>query len=531
MLIDGRTLRSDERFEVDLCIIGAGPAGISIAHELADRPIRVAVIESGGIHREPKVDRLGAGESVGYPYHALERARARGIGGSSLHWEMLESGGDEGWIARPLDPIDLEPRPWLDSPGWPFRFDVLEPYYRRAQVVARLGPYAYDAAQWEREGSEQLALRGAVETVVMQRGPLTFSHHVGTLTSAPNISLIHHTTVTRLVTNFNATRVQKVIARPHPSSNVTVAARAFVLATGGIENARMLLLANETKPGGLGNDHDLVGRYFMEKLSARGGVFVPSDPSLVGRASFYASHIVDGIRLQGVVRLPEDTIRREQLNNAILWLLAVPKAFASEAVRSAVTLAKSLRRRPLLGQTRGHLRNTIAGCGDVASTAWQYLRFADKAPEVFIVAFQSEATPLANSRVTLSESRDALGMPRARLDWRIADRDRKSIRRLIDIFDAGVKEAGLGSVIRKFCDEQPPAMIVGNFHHLGTTRMHPDPRQGVVDEHGRVHGMDNLYVAGSSIFPTSGYANPTLTVVALSIKLADHLAGVLRQLA
>src|SRR5262249_28342023 len=155
-----------------------------------------------------------------------------------------------------------------------------EPYYRRAQVVARLGPYAYDAAHWEREESERLPLRNGVETVVMQRGPLTFSHHVGALASAPNISLIHHTTVSRLVTNLDATRVQQVIARPHPSSNVTVAARAFVLATGGIENARMLLLANEKKPGGLGNDHDLVGRYFMEKLSARGGVFVPSDPSL-----------------------------------------------------------------------------------------------------------------------------------------------------------------------------------------------------------------------------------------------------------
>jgi len=363
----------------------------------------------------------------------------------------------------------------------------------------------------------------------MQRGVLTFGHYLGTLAAAANIFLIHHATVTRLVTSPDSEWVQKVIACPRPGASITVTARAFVLATGGIENARMLLLAKYYKEGGLGNRHDLVGRYFMEKLSARGGVFVPRDPGLFRRAGFYASHIVDGTRVQGIVRLSDDTIRREQLNNAMLWLLAVPRAFASEGVRSAVTLAKSLRRRPFPGQAGGHLLNAVTGFGDIAATAFRYLRATDKAPEVFLVAFQSEPTPLPESRVTLGRSRDALGMPLACLDWQIADRDRQSIRKLIDIFDTNVQEAGLGTIIRKFGDERPPAMIAGNFHHLGTTRMHVDPRQGVVDEHARVHETANLYVAGSSIFPTAGYANPTLTVVATSIKLADHLATVLKQ--
>jgi choline dehydrogenase-like flavoprotein len=156
------------------------------------------------------------------------------------------------------------------------------------------------------------------------------------------------------------------------------------------------------------------------------------------------------------------------------------------------------------------------------------VRSAQKRPEVFQVAVQAEATPQADSRVTLSSTRDRYGMPQTCLDWKIAEEDFRSIRRTIDLIDAQMQDTGLGRIIRKFGDERPPAMIVGNFHHLGTTRMAADARLGVVDENCRVHEAENLYVAGSSVFPTAGFANPTLTIVALAIRLADHLKQILK---
>jgi choline dehydrogenase-like flavoprotein len=528
MIIDGRTMPPDSRLDVDLCIIGAGPAGLSLAREFAGSAVRIALLESGGLDREPDIDRLGAGESVGYPYYPLEKARARGVGGSSLHWHEYQNMDDEGWVARPLEPVDFEPRNGRPLSGWPFGYQDMEPYYRRAQVVAGLGPFAYNAANWEREGAERLPLGNAVDTIVVQRGPATFAHHVDALAVDSNVSLIHHATVTRLVTESDGGRITEVITRPRSDVTVSVAARLFILATGGIENARILLLTNQARPGGLGNGNDLVGRYFMERLTARGGVLLPSDPELATQAALYTNHIVDGTRVHGALMLSPDTIRREQMTNVMVWLRAAPEAFTSEGVRSALTLVRGFQRRPRVERVAGHVRNVITDVDQVASTVWGHVRSAQKRPEVFQVAVQAEATPQADSRVTLSSTRDRYGMPQTCLDWKIAEEDFRSIRRTIDLIDAQMQDTGLGRIIRKFGDERPPAMIVGNFHHLGTTRMATDARLGVVDENCRVHEAENLYVAGSSVFPTAGFANPTLTIVALAIRLADHLKQILK---
>jgi choline dehydrogenase-like flavoprotein len=125
--------------------------------------------------------------------------------------------------------------------------------------------------------------------------------------------------------------------------------------------------------------------------------------------------------------------------------------------------------------------------------------------------------------VTLGTRRDRFGLPVARVDWRPAPSDRASIRASQKAVDTALRAAGLGHVEFMLGDEHPPMLLEGNFHHLGTTRMHTDPARGVVDADCRVHGVRNLYVAGSSVFPTYGCSNPTLTVVALALRLADHL--------
>jgi choline dehydrogenase-like flavoprotein len=195
----------------------------------------------------------------------------------------------------------------------------------------------------------------------------------------------------------------------------------------------------------------------------------------------------------------------------------------AEAIRSVATLVKARRRRPLPAGVLGHLRNVATGLGDLGTFARDHLRRPDDARSVIVLRAQAEQAPNPDSRVTLGARRDRFGLPVARVDWRPTSSDRASIRASQEAVDTVLRAAGLGHVEFMLGDEHPPALLEGNFHHLGATRMHTDPSLGVVDANCRVHGVRNLYVAGSSVFPTYGCSNPTLTVVALALRLADHL--------
>lgn len=526
MLIDGRSLPDGERIEADLCIIGCGPAGITIARELARPGRRLIVLESGSPDRNAEADRLGAGESVGEPYPDLRVPRARGIGGTSLHWPMLTSGGDEGWIARPLDPLDFEQRPWIEHSGWPVTSAEMEPYYRRAQEVAGLGPYAYSATDWSTHDRRPMDLPAdTVVTNVFQRGEHRFTRYRDDLARSEDIRVIHDTTVLEMRTDRETNAVSEVFAATNGDRRLTVAARRFVVATGGIENARLLLASRSDRPAGLGNQHDLVGRFFMERLSARGGVLIPAGPDVVRAAGLYASHQVDGTRVQGVLSLAPDVVRRERLRNATFWVRERVRPTTAPGIQSALTMYRLAQRHPLaLRAFPGHVLSVAKDLPEIARTGVYYATHrVSAADEVFQLGVQAEQAPNPESRVTLGNGHDRFGSPVARLDWRPTAEDRDSIRRTVEILDGALRSAGIGRVIHRFGTEREPAMFIGNWHHMGTTRMDADPRRGVVDPSGRVHSLSNLYIAGSSVFPTSGFANPTLTVTALALRLADAL--------
>jgi choline dehydrogenase-like flavoprotein len=300
--------------------------------------------------------------------------------------------------------------------------------------------------------------------------------------------------------------------------------RLVVLAAGGIENPRLLLLSRKVHRRGLGNDRDLVGRFFAERLSARTGYIVPATPDLIGGAAFYPTHAAaPGVRVQGALRLTDAAQREGELLNCAFFLLIRDLSFTVEAVRSLATLVKARRRRPLQAELLGHLANIVSGLGDLGAAARAHLRRADPAGSVLALRAQAEQAPNPDSRVTLGTRRDRFGLAVAQVDWRPTAADRASIRASQKAVDTALRAAGLGRVEFMLGDEQPPALFEGNFHHLGATRMHTDPAMGVVDADCRVHGVSNLYIAGSSVFPTYGCSNPTLTVVALALRLADHL--------
>ncbi len=485
MLLDARTVPRNRPVETDVCVIGAGAAGLTLARELAGAPFRVALLESGGFDPDPATQALYRGLVHGRGYFTLDGCRSRQFGGSTNCWQGL---------CRPLDPIDFEARSWVPHSGWPFRAETLAPFYARAQEVLRLEDFAYDAARWAAPGHPPLPFASdAIESRVFQVAPTRMGElYRDEITRAENVDTWLFANVVEIEADAEARTVPSVRVATLDGNAFPVKARVFVLATGGIENARLLLASNRVQKAGLGNGSDLVGRYFMEHPHLVAGAFLRSGSEV--SLSFYRARNVGRVKLAGYLT-GSDALQREER------LLGFSSFLAQEA--------------PLPGFEQALGR--VVHEGDVAG--------GEPAPRAVFFMNEIEQAPNPSSRVRLGEERDALGMPRVRLEWRLSGIDKQSIRRAHVILARELGRAGLGRLQLMLSEDEYdwPPELGGGRHHMGTTRMHADPEQGVVDAQGRVHGIANLYVAGSSVFPTGGAANPTLTLVALALRLADHL--------
>lgn len=524
MIVDGRSLEDETVIDADLCIVGSGPAGIALAGALGVLGIRIAMIESGGLDREPSRDALGAGTSVGIPYPRLERTHVRGFGGTSLHWGFADD-PHGGWNARPLEAIDFEARSELPFSGWPIGRDDLEPFYRAAQDVCRLGPFAYEPEDWN-EAPESIR-KPAPEGLtwhLFQSGQHSFAGHLDEFRSSDNVTVFHHLTATELITGDDARRVVEVAATQRRGGHVRISARRFVLATGGIENPRLLLLSDRVRPNGLGNDHDLVGRFFMERLTGPAGVVIPTDRGRAMFESLARSYPFESALAWATMSLGPEVLRREGLRNATFWFWGTSAALASDGVYGLLTLARARDLQPRPRGLLGYARNAASEPLQIGrAIASRIVRSRDGRAEVFRIEAQAEQAPNPESRVTLSSRRDEHGRRLPRLAWLPSDGDQASIRRSIDLLDESLQGAGLGRIRQKIGDRTPGVVLYGLEHHVGTTRMSDDPKTGVVDSNCRVHGVENLFIAGSSVFPTEGFANPTFTIAALALRLAEHL--------
>jgi choline dehydrogenase-like flavoprotein len=524
MLIDARSLPDGQVIETDVCIVGAGAAGITLAREFVGQGFRVSIMESGGLEFDEASQSLCEGENVGLPYFPLEMVRSRQFGGTTSVW----SG-----VSKPLDKIDFEKRDWLPYSGWPFEKSHLDPYYKRAQVICQLGPYRYDPPFWSDSQTAVLPFAdGRVTTSIFQFSPPTRFGRVyrDEITRSDNIRLYLFANATEIETDETGHQVRRLHVATLSGNRFTLSARIFLLALGGIETPRLLLASDTIQSSGVGNPYDRVGRFFMEHPHLESGVLLPSNPDMT--VDLYRRHSVRDIEIFGAIGLSEDVRREEQLLNFSATLTFTKgdryeDALQSDGVHSLRYLYRMIRRGETPDDLIDHLGRMIRDIDDVAVTLSGEL-FSSDLP-VYRLFNRTEQAPNPESRVTLSRERDRLGMRRVRLNWRLSDIDRRSVRRAHEIIGEELGRAGLGRLRVELDPDDPswPPELMGGCHLMGTTRMHVDPKQGVTDENCRVHGISNLFISGPSLFPTCGCANPMLTIVALAVRLADHVKGIM----
>ncbi|MDZ4698642.1 MAG: GMC family oxidoreductase [Rhodothermales bacterium] len=507
MHTDARTLENGSIIEGDLCIIGAGAAGISMALEWQNAGRRVILLEGGGFDVEYAMQDLYTGESVGQPYFPLQSSRLHYFGGTTGHWG--------GWSSD-YDPQDFEKRDWVPNSGWPISRADLEPFYRRACPYVEVGRDTFDPAVYQAEDPELVELpldKSSVWAKMWQLSPPTRFGNVyrDAIVQSENIHLLTYANVGDIRTNEAVSRVEHVEIRSHDGNAHTVRARHFVLAGGAIQNARLLLAANTQAPKGLGNDADVVGRYFMEHLELIAARMILTRPlpmklytTQFGVTRHFAEVAITAAK-QRELRILNGTsaLRAQAAQNAAAGVTG----FSADAVQNVRDRQERLAR----------VQNQ-AGAPTQEAPRTEY-----------VMQVRMEQAPNPDSRIMLSDQRDALGMPRVKLDWRIGELEKRSIRQLHETFAAEVGKAGIGRVQLSdwLLKDEPmwPANLGAGWHHMGTTRMDPDPKQGVVDVNCTVHGLSNLHVAGSAVFPTAGAANPTLTLLAMTLRLSDHLKG------
>jgi choline dehydrogenase-like flavoprotein len=461
---------------------------------------------------------LYRGEIVGQPYYPLQAARLHYFGGTTGHWAGFCS---------TYDPIDFETRPWVPNSGWPIKRAELDPFYARAQSILDLGPYEYDAADWAKRDSELEPFPldpNAIWPKMWQFSPpARFGpKYRDTIVNARGVHLYTHANVCEIEANEGVSAVDGLRVRMLDGKELRVKARSYVLACCAIQNARLLLASNRRASAGVGNAHDLVGRYFMEHLEMPSGELVLAKPQSTKMKMYVMNYGVTKARAE--LSLSAESQREHRILNGTASL---EPGSLGEPIRSTFQFLPPAFLKAMMEWEKGGRvgpRPEIESLPGAAETD----SAASKVPRIFHLMTRQEQAPNPSSRVTLSAEKDAMGMPRVKLDWQLTELDKRSIRTYYKLLGQEMGRSGVGRVqLRDWLlsddDRTWPPFISGGRHHMGTTRMHGDPKQGVVDANCRVHGIGNLYVAGSAVYPTSGSANPTLTLVALSLRLSDYL--------
>lgn len=533
MFIDTRRVDEGTVVETTVCIIGGGVAGITLAREMEKRGIDTCLLESGGFDPDDDTRDLYRGEDVGLPYSFSDGCRGRFLGGSSNCWG--------GWC-RPLDPWDFEKRDWIPHSGWPFDLNELTPFYERTHALLKLGPNNFDPVFWEaaigrRDVRRVPLVTGKIRDTISQFSPpARFGKlYRDELRRAKHVRIFLYANAINIATDRAARRVSKIDVATLSGRKIAVSAQLFVLATGGIENPRLLLASNKIQKEGLGNGNDLVGRFFMDHPRLQSGSirFAKSwarnklyDIKYHYMNSAVAAH---GTHIASQLALVPEVLKQERLLNARVWFSSIFPGEGSEGAQALFRCKQALLKKEQAGWSLSRDLATMAS-HPLDTVGYGFTRLFQPRALIQGVRFQIivEPEPDPDSRVTLSPTRkDQLGMHRVRVDWRLGTQVKRTFDKTLEILANEMRQSGVAEV-----KLDPPIEggvwpdtleKEGTWHHMGTTRMHDSPEHGVVDRNCKVHGISNLYIAGSSVFPTAGANFPTITIAALTLRLSEHI--------
>jgi choline dehydrogenase-like flavoprotein len=546
MINDAETVQPGTLLECDICIVGAGAAGISIALQFRRSYLRVILLESGTEVAEPATQALYEADIVNPALHSpAERYRERRFGGSTTIW---------GGRCVPFDPIDFADRPWITDNPWPIAYSAVAAYYPAANALCEAGEYVYDAVR---------AVAGGMRPMIAGFQPAHFSadgierfscptdfaaRYRRLLLASTSVQVLLHANCTELLCGAQADHIDTVSVRTLSGRAFSVRAKHVVVATGGLEVPRLLLASHRTYAAGLGNAHDMVGRFYMCHIAATLGALrldvardqvnhgyeVAADGAYVRRrlaltAAAQQQHAVGN----AVLRLHFPFIPDPSHRNGALSALYLAKPFISYEYRKRLHGGAAVGTGVWLRHAANVMADPFATVGFLLHWVRRRSLAARKFPSVivrpkanlFSLDYHSEQQPSRDSRVSLSADVDRLGVPKLRVDWRYTPLDIRTAEVTMQLLAADFARWGHGALTwdRQTIEQQMMRDGAYGGHHIGTARMSHSPANGVVDEDCRVHGMRNLYIAGSAVFPTSSQANPTLTIVALALRLADHL--------
>ena len=531
MFIDARHLEDRSETRCEVCIIGAGAAGISVARKLRGRGFKVCVLEGGGLDPDTKSQALYDGEICGHPYFALDSCRVRCFGGTTDQWAGY---------CWPMQPPTFDERPWIPYSGWPIGQSDLAPYHDEAAELLgfpRKGwsPEAgWELSEWENTFGEYRVpfsteyFRQLSTLVNPLRMGVVFRNDFA---RAGNVDVFLRANAVELEATQAGNLVRRCRVQTLEARTLYFTARYFVLAAGGIENPRLLLLSDRVHREGLGNRNDLVGRFFTDHATVPIGAIQVAEPDAPFELYIrYKNRPALG-EIDHVVTILATEAAQAEFELVPIWIRLLPKLeefWRSKGPLSLKEIRLSLSNRTFPGDFYGHIRNVLTDLGSVARLFHARAAYDGHSYEGIDVQAGFAPAPNRDSRIMLSEAIDALGLRKAKLDWRLSEIDYRSIVWLSKRFALEVDTTGFGRMKIALGDDLSwTEQIRGNRHHVGTTRMGVAPQDGVVDRNCRVFGVDNLYITGSSVFPTSGAGAPTLTIIALAHRLADHLSTLL----
>ena len=539
--------RHDQIPDCDVCVVGAGPVGIALALACEQNGMSVLVLESGKEQPDRFAAALAAGHAVDADRHAPTGiAMFRGLGGTSRWW---------GGRCVPLDDIDFMQRAHVPNAAWPIPYQEVARWFEAAASFFGIGPARFTAAP------AASAAFGDIRCDQLERWTPEIDagrRHRSSLAQSRRVTVVMGATVTELLLADDNRRVTGLTVADK-SRTVRIAPPRIVLACGGLETTRLLLRAQQQRPGLFGGRDGALGRGYMGHISGKIADLVFADPAAAKEYDFFLD---DGVFARRRFTLAPEAQQRDRLLNIALWIDNPPFHQPSHrnGVLSLVWLALAIApigrllaaegvRLSHLGppphQWTSHLSNVMRSpwstLREIAAIAQARLLSKPRRPGFLVrssdgryaLHYHAEQLPMRESRISLSDRKDALGVPQLDIDLRFTEIDARSVLQAHELLDQSLRQAGLGRLAYRVSADSRMASILqqakDGYHQMGTTRMGLTPEDSVVDARCRVHGTENLYVSSSSVFPTSGQANPTFADVALALRLAAQLADEARK--